>query len=147
MNSRINGTHYRRRKEDVSAWANFKHKLVGGDIAMVLIIGALGLLAWIGFGFTSAKADLQNYANMFPVGGFEFWVFAYIFAAVGMLYLAATDLPPLPSLVVGGWLVTIWSWSFFARTLTVYTAQTGNATSIIYILIGALILQRSGKRA
>ena len=142
-----NDRQLRRRKEDQSIWSNFKYKLVYGDIAMVLIIGAIGLLAWVGFGFTAAKADLHNYSSMFPIGSVEFWVFAYVFAAFGMLYLAAADLPPLASLVVGGWLVTIWSWSFFARATTVYTAQTGNATSIIYIIIGALILQRSGKRA
>lgn len=137
---------YRRRKEDLSAWGNFKHKLVHSDIFMVLVLGALGLLAWVGFGFTSAKADLHNFAAMFPLGGVEFWVFAYVAAALGMIHIAANDLPPFSSLIVGGWIITIWSWSFFARATQVYTAQTGNATSILYILIGVLILQRSGKR-
>lgn len=136
---------YRRRKTDVSAWGNIKFAVTKGNIDMVLLLGALGLLAWVAFGFTSAKADLRQYAAMFPLGTVEFWVCSYLFAAGGLIYLVAYQLPPLASLIVGGWLTVIWSWSFFARAQAVYTAQTGNATSILYILIGVLILQRSGK--
>lgn len=112
---------------------------------MVLLLAAVGLITWVVFGFTAAQADLQAYAAMFPLGGVWFWVSAYIIAAFGLVYLVAYKLPPMASLLVGGWLVTIWSWSFFARATAVYTAQTGNATSILYIIIGVLILQRSGK--
>jgi hypothetical protein len=136
---------YRRRRTDFSPWANILFAVTKGNIDMVLLLGALGLLAWVAFGFTSAKADLTQYAALFPVGTVEFWVGSYLFAAGGLIYLVAYQLPSLASLIVGGWLTVIWSWSFFARAQAVYTAQTGNATSILYILIGVLILQRSGK--
>lgn len=136
----------RRRRYDTGPVANIKYALLTGNIDMVLLIGALGLLAWVVFGFAAAKADLDNYAAMFPIGGVWFWVSAYVIAAVGMIYLVAFKMPPMASLMVGGWLVTIWAWSFFARATQVYTAQTGNATSIIYILIGVLVLQRSGSK-
>lgn len=135
----------RRRSTDKGALANLKHTLLEGSIDMTLLLGAAGLIAWVVFGFTAAQADLQNFANMFPLGGVWFWVSAYLIAAFGMIYLVATNMPAMASLFVGGWLVTVWSWSFFARATAVYTAQTGNATSIIYIIIGVLILQRSGK--
>lgn len=136
---------YRRRKTDVSPFGNILYAITKGNIDMVLLLGAFGLLTWVGFGFTSAKADMTNYAAMFPLGTVEFWIGSYLFAAFGLIYLVAYQLPPLASLIVGGWLTVIWSWSFFARAQAVYTAQTGNATSILYILIGVLILQRSGK--
>lgn len=136
---------YRRRKSDKSPIANLSFAVTKGPIDMVLLLGALGLLAWVFFGYTSATQDLTSFVAMFPIGSVEFWVGAYLFAAFGMTYLVAFDHPPLASLLVGGELVIIWSWSFFARTLHVYTAQTGNATSLLYILIGVLILQRSGK--
>lgn len=136
----------RRRRSDSGPWANIKFALLNGNIDMVMLLAAVGLLTWVIFGFTAAQADLENYARMFPVGGLWFWVSAYIVAACGLIYLVAFQMPPMASLMVGGWLVTIWSWSFFARATHVYTAQTGNATSILYILIGVLILQRSGSR-
>lgn len=136
----------RRRRSDTGPLANIKHALLNGNIDMVMLLAAVGLLAWVAFGFAAAKADLENYALMFPLGGVWFWVSAYIIAAFGLIYLVAYHMPPMASLMVGGWLVTIWSWSFFARATQVYTAQTGNATSILYILIGVLILQRSGSR-
>jgi hypothetical protein len=117
---------YRRRKTDVSPWGNILFAISRGNIDVVLLLGALGLLAWVGFGITSAKADMANYAAMFPLGTVEFWIGAYLFAAVGLIYLVAYQLPPLASLIVGGWLTVIWSWSFFARAQAVYTAQTGN---------------------
>lgn len=136
-----------RRRTDRGPFATLRKIVVSGDISLVMLLASLGLFAWVFFGFTVAKADMTNYAAMFPLGTIEFWVFAYLFAAFGLLYLAAYQLPPLPSLIVGGWLVGIWSWAFFARAQAVYTAQTGNATSILYIIIGVLILQRSGKGA
>lgn len=116
------------------------------SIDMVLLLGAAGLFAWVIFGFTGAKADLKNYAAMFQTGSVEFWVSVYVGTGLGMIYLVGTKYPPTSSLLVGLSLVWMWSFSFFARTTQVYTAQTGNATSIIYIIIGVLVLQRSGKR-
>jgi hypothetical protein len=39
----------------------------------------------------------------------------------------------------------IWVWSAIARMTATATFQTGNATSIVYILLGLLIIHRSAR--
>jgi hypothetical protein len=125
---------------------NLTEAVNASSIDMVLLLGAAGLFAWVAFGFAGAKADLANYAAMFNIGSVGFWVTVYLGTGIGMVYLVGAKYPPLASLLVGLSLVWMWSFSFFARTTQIYTAQTGNATSIIYIIIGVLVLQRSGKK-
>ena len=134
------------RQKDLPAIQRLADILLKGDIGMVLLLGGAGLLLWAGFGFFSYHDDLEAYAKMFPVGNSTFWLINYILCGLGLWYLAATNLKPMSSLVVGMWVLILWGWSTFARMTAVATVQTGNATSVIYFVIGALIIHRSAKR-
>ena len=146
-----------RRKSDHSIFAklrlswrygslsNIRKALTEGDIETTLLFAGAGLLLWVYFVLYTNRNDLQNFANMFPLGGVYFWTLAYIIGGIGCFALIATKMSPTLSIFVGGWLTIIWSWAFFARSTAIATQQTGNATSMIYIVLGLLIIQRSGK--
>lgn len=148
---------YRRRKSDHTFFAgikrswetgslsNIRKAFTEGDIDVTLLFAGTGLLLWVFFGLYANRNDLENFSRMFPLGGVFFWSFAYIIGGVGCFALIATKMQPLLSIFVGGWLTVIWSWSFFARSVAVSTQQTGNATSVIYIVLGLLIIHRSGR--
>ena len=129
-----------------TCYEQIRHTLLDGDIGMVLLLGGLGLILWAIMGTIKLNGDLKAYAAMFPFGDALFWFSNYVLCGLAMWYLVATRLPPLMSLIVGGWIATLWGWSFFARTTLQATAQTGNATSVMYIIIGLLIVQRSSRK-
>lgn len=119
--------------------------LLYGDISMTLMLGGLGLMLWAAFGLLMFTNDLVAYANMFPHGNGMFWVANYIMCGLAMWVLVAFRFPPLLSLFTGSWICVIWVWSAIARMTATATFQTGNATSIVYILLGLLIIHRSAR--
>jgi len=121
------------------------HVLSIGDISMVLLLGGMGLILWALFGLFAYRADLAAYAGMFPFGTPLFWFANYLFCGIAMWVIVALQYPALLSLLVGSWCVVAWSWSALARMTAVATLQTGNATSVIYIIIGILIIHRSSR--
>ena len=124
------------------------HILRYGDIGMMLIVGGAGLMAWALFGLFTVKgqADLAAYAAMFPLGSQNVWAAIYILCGLLMWLLVAYRMPFTLSVTVGGWVVAIWSWALLARATAIATQQTGNATSMIYIVVGMLIIARAGRR-
>ena len=138
--------HQYRRRGDHTYIAQLKHVLLDGDISMVLLLGAVGLWLWAGFGIWRYVDDLAAYSAMFPFGNGTFWVANYFLCGIAMWWLVAAEFPPVMSLITGGWICTIWSWSFLARSTAIATLQTGNATSIVYIIIGILIIHRGSRR-
>lgn len=124
---------------------HLRYLLLYGDISFTVLLGGLGLVLWALFGVLRFAGDLAAYAAMFPLGNGTFWVANYIFCGVAMWVLAAFRFPPLSSLVVGAWVTGIWGWSAIARLTATATLQTGNATSVIYIILGILIVHRSAR--
>lgn len=136
----------KRRKTDQSYLNQLKMILLDGDISMVLLLGGIGLWLWAAFGIWRYIGDLNAYAAMFPFGNGTFWVANYFLCGAAMWWLVAAQMPAMASLLIGGWIGTIWSWSFLARSTAIATLQTGNATSIVYIIIGFLIIHRGARR-
>lgn len=136
----------RRRVTDRRPHEQLAHIILDGDISMLCLLGGLGLILWAGFGLFMFAGDLDNYTKMFPFGNGYFWVLNYTLCGIAMFVLVAKQFPPLASLLIGAWVCVIWTWAALARMTAVTTLQTGNATSIIYILIGLLIIHRSARR-
>ena len=143
--SMVNSNERNRRFIDESVSKRVCRILLESDISMVALIGGLGLILWSVFGLYAYKDNLETYASMFPYGNGYFWASAYAISGCMMWYVAIRNFPPLASLLVGGWTTVFWTWITFARMTTTVTYQTGMATSILYILIGFLIVQRSAK--
>jgi hypothetical protein len=135
-----------RRRTDVPYLQQLSNTLVDGDISMTVLMAGFGLVLWALFGMFMFTSDLDAYTKMFPFGNGAFWATNYIVCGVAMWWLVAAQFPPLGSLLVGAWVSVIWTWSSLARMTVVATYQTGNATSIIYILIGLLIIHRSARK-
>lgn len=120
--------------------------LLRSDITFAVFLGGFGLIVWAIFGIYMSTNDLNNYSKMFPFGHAEFWAGNYIFCGLSMMILAMKRFSPFPSLLIGGWVATIWVWSALARMTETATLQTGNATSIVYIILGLLMVQRSARK-
>lgn len=118
------------------------------DMRLTLALGGFGLIAWAANGVYTerGKADLVAYAAMFPLGSPMAWVVIYYSVGAALIWLAVNKVPKTPALLLGPVVIAIWSWAFFARTATVATFQTGNATSLIYIAIGTLLIYNAGNR-
>ena len=134
-----------RRRSDNTGLAHLRHVILYGDISFSVLLAGLGLILWAGFGLFMLLGDLTRYAEMFPYGNGWFWVANYTFCGVAMWWLVAMKFPPFASLLLGSWVCVIWTWASLARMTAVATLQTGNATSIIYILLGLLIIHRSAR--
>lgn len=132
-------------RNDKTPLQQLKSVLVEGDISLVLLLGGLGLILWAIFGLVSNAQDLSNYAKLFPFGGILFWVVNYLFCGLAMWFLVAYQYPPTISLLLGTWCSIVWSWSALGRMSNMATFQTGNATSVIYVIIGLLIIQRTSR--
>lgn len=143
-------THPKRRSSDNTALTQLRHVLIDGDISMVLLLGGLGLIMWAVFGVYLYTGDLEAYAKLFPIGNGAFWVGNYIACGLAMWYLVAKQFPPVSSLLIGAWVSTIWTWSALARmtttAVTPLSLQIGNATTVVYIIIGLLIIHRSARK-
>lgn len=118
------------------------------DMRQVLVLGGAGLLAWAVMGICSERGrqDLIAYAAMFPMGSPRAWTVIYCGVGTAMIWLAYRQVPKVPALLLGPVLIVVWSWAFFARVATIATFQTGNATSLIYMTIGALLIYNVGAR-
>lgn len=123
-------------------------ELLNADIRMVLFLAGWGLIAWASMGVYTERGwhDLVAYASMFPMGSPMAWIMIYYSVGASMIWLALNDVPKVPALLLGPVLIAVWSWAFFARTATVATYQTGNATSLIYMAIGTLLVYNAGSR-
>jgi hypothetical protein len=121
------------------------YQLFNGDVSMVLLLGGLGLILWALLGITLRTEEFATYICSLPIGNKTFWIINYISVGSSMWWLAAKKLPALPSLLIGTWICTIWSWVALARITSEDIFQTNSATPVFYILIGLLIIQRSGK--
>ncbi len=116
-----------------------------GDISMVLLLAGLGLILWAGFGIFVTTEEIEQYARMFPFGNVGFWIINYIICGLAMWWLVAYQYPPTLSLLVGTWCSIVWSWSVLGRLANIDSFHTGNATSIIYVIVGLLIIQRTSR--
>ncbi len=132
-------------KTDKKPLAHLLSVIKEGDISLVLLIGGMGLIMWALFGIFAYPAEVIMYANLFPFGNPMFWLANYILCGISMWLLVAFQYPPTFSLLVGTWCSIVWSWSALGRMNEMATFQTGNATSIIYVLIGLLIIQRTAR--
>jgi hypothetical protein len=113
---------------------------------MLVLMAGVGLILWAFFGMFMFTGDMAAHAGMFPFGSPMFWFINYITCGVLMWCLVAWEFPPLLSLLTGSWVTIIWSWSALARMTAVATLQTGNATSIVYIIVGLMVIHRSARR-
>jgi len=134
-----------RRRSDQSKLEHLRQIILYGDISFTVLLGGLGLILWAAFGVLMFTKDLQAYSSMFPYGNGWFWVANYTGCGLAMWYLVSAQFPPFLSLALGSWVCVIWTWAALARMTAVATLQTGNATSIIYILLGLLIIHRSAR--
>lgn len=118
------------------------------DMRILLLLGGAGLVAWATIGIASERGwhDLVAYAAMFPMGSPIGWVSVYFGVGGAMIWLAWNDVPKVPCLLLGPVVIAVWSWAFFARSTTVATYQTGNATSLIYMAIGTLMIYSAGTK-
>lgn len=126
--------------------SRLQYIILKSDITLAVFLGGFGLIVWAIFGIYMFTNDLNNYSKMFPFGHAEFWAGNYIFCGLSMMILAMKRFSPFPSLLIGGWVATIWGWSALARMTETATLQTGNATSIVYIILGLLMVQRSARK-
>ncbi len=132
-------------RNDNTPLQQLREVIVEGDISLVLLLGGLGLILWAIFGLLAHTDDLSNYARLFPFGNIGFWVLNYLFCGLAMWFLVAYQYPPTFSLLLGTWCSIVWSWSALARMSNLATFQTGNATSVVYVIIGLLIIQRTSR--
>jgi len=135
-----------KREDSENPVRHFADIVLHGDISMLCVLGGLGLMLWAFFGVFMFASDLENYTKMFPVGNGWFWAANYVVCGITMWLLVAYKFPPLLSLLAGSWICVIWTWSALARMTATATLQTGNATSVVYILLGLLIIHRSARR-
>ena len=135
-----------RRITDRPKLLQLKHIIIDGDISMLVLLAGVGLILWACFGVFMFVEDMNKYAAMFPFGNGHFWVANYVLCGLAMWWLVASQFPPLSSLLIGGWVCIIWTWAALARMTAVATLQTGNATSIVYIMVGLLIIHRSARK-
>lgn len=117
-----------------------------GNPSVAVLLGALGLYLWAIFGLTAFPSDIEAYSKMFPVGNSLFWAGSYIFTGTMMIITVGLDYRPFVSLITSSYMVTLWTWAAFARMANVATFQTGNATSVIYIALGLIILFHSARK-
>jgi hypothetical protein len=135
-----------RRASDRKPCNQIAYTILNGDISALCLLGGLGLMLWSAFGVYLFGGDLAMYTAMFPLGNGYFWAINYMLCGIAMWYLVAFHFPPLSSLLIGSWLCVIWTWAAMARTTAIATLQTGNAISIVYILLSLLIVQRSARK-
>ena len=135
-----------RRRTDRKQLAQLTHSILYGDISMLCLVGGFGLIVWAVFGLLIDSAGLEAYAKTSEIGGVYFWAFNYLLCGLALWWVASKQFPPLASLLVGSWICVLWTWLSLARILALSGYPTGNATSIVYILIGLLVIHRSARR-
>lgn len=130
-------------KTQLQSIDQLKHVLRDGDISLTVFLSGLGLFLMAILGLTTKSAEMVAYANMFPIGNVYFWIANYFVCGFMMWFIVAKQFPPTTSLLLGSWCLIIWSWSLLGRMSDINNYQTGNVTSVIYVIIGFLIIQRS----
>jgi multidrug transporter EmrE-like cation transporter len=140
----------RRRREDQperieTPWGRLMWTLRYGSLDFALLIGGAGLILWALAGVYFYQQDLQTFSLMYVFGSPMFWAAVYLICGFGMLGVVACDWPRWAPWL-GATVSVVWAWTLIMRYSSGSPYQTGNVTTIIYIVLGFLIVTRSARR-
>jgi hypothetical protein len=118
--------------------------LLDSDATLATFILGAALIVWGVTAVAVAPSDFFTFADSMHVGSMWFWFANYVLVGAGLILCAFYKFPPLPSLLIGGYAVLAWTWVASARGSANFTS--GVTLNIIVIVMGCLIVQRSGRK-
>lgn len=120
-----------------------KYILLEADITLASFMMGLALVAWGLVAVFKAPNDFFAFSDAMRIGNTWFWLFNYLSAGAGFLYVAYKNLPSMPSLLIGSYAILVWTWVASIRDASNLTS--GVVLNLIVILMGLLLVQRSSK--
>jgi hypothetical protein len=136
----------RRRVSDRSPASHLGHVMVEGDVSMMVLLSGLGLILWSIFGWFSLAKGTDLVPKVFFIGIDTLWLLDYLGCGVAMWLLVAYKFPPVSSLLIGSWVCVTWLWLILEKMTSLEKIQLINPVSVIYVLVGLLIIHRSARR-
>ena len=121
-----------------------KELLLYSELDLAAFILGIGLIAWGIIAFSIQPSDLISFsANMLVLSTLG-WAMNYVLVGVGFVVCAWKKFPATLSLLVGGYACLVWTWVAAVRGASDFTS--GITLNIIVIIMGVLLVQRSGQR-
>lgn len=122
----------------------FKEIFLESDISLACTMLGLGLIFWGCVAIYMNPADFFSFSEAMKFGTTWMWFANYAMAGCGFIWAAHRKFPPALSLLVGTHACLVWTWIASVRGFSNVTS--GITLNAIVICMGALLIQRSGKR-
>lgn len=137
--------HNRRATDSFKAKLNrIQQILLEGDITFACVVLGMANILWGIFGLIYTP-DIQWFAKGFALE-FAPWVWAlnHALAGLGFIHIAVHGFPKGRSLLFGSYVIMVWTWIAMGRPSA--TFSSGMTLNLVEILMGAIIVQRSGRQ-
>lgn len=118
--------------------------LMDSDLSLSAFILGAALILWGMTAVIMAPEDFFTFADTMHVGSTWFWFANYVLIGFGFMCCAYRGFPPLMSLLIGGYAVLAWTWVASMRGTANFTS--GVTLNAVVIVMGCLMVQRSGKQ-
>lgn len=118
--------------------------LLHGDITFACAVLGMAMIMWgvLGLSYTS---DLKWFASGFVMEVAPwFWGINHMAAGYAFIHCALHHFPPGRSLMFGSYCVMCWTWIAMGRPAASFSS--GMTLNFVIILMGAILIQRSGKK-
>lgn len=113
------------------------------DISLVCTLQGFSMIVWALIALFHSS-DLTAFAADFAFIAPAFWFLNAFLCGIAEITLASLRFPPGATLMLGTYFVTVWTW--IAVTRPAASFSSGATHNLMVIIIGALMIHRSGRK-
>lgn len=118
--------------------------LINSDLRLLCLLHGFLMIAWGSIGMFIHPEDLIRLATDFIFFLPVFWGLNIIGVGMAYIYVAIKNLPQGLSLGLGTYVVCCWTWIAVSRPVSSVTS--GVTLNLTVIIVGALLIHRSGRQ-
>ena len=116
---------------------------IESDLSLSAAILGVAMVFWGCTALIMTPKEFFDFSDTMKLGSVWFWFANYTLVGAGFFCCAFRKFPPLLSLLIGGYAVLAWTWVASMRGSANFTS--GVTLNAVVIVMGCLMIQRSGK--
>ena len=125
--------------------SEFFDVLAKADMRLSCVMLGLGLMMWGIIGVAYVPHEVTRAASRFALGDNAFlWAMNYFGVGAGYIWVGVRNLPHPQSMLLGCYSAMIWTMIAVARPTDTFTS--GVTLNLIVVIMGLMLVQRSGRR-
>ena len=116
-----------------------------GDLTLAGVLMGFAMILWGLIGvFVSPPVDMQWFVRDFVLSSVPFWFCNHVGAGAAFIWCSVRKFPHPQSLFLGAYCTMMWTFIAVSRPVASFTS--GMTLNLVVILMGVLLIHRSGKK-